>query len=264
MTGEEALLFGLSWEQAAIFVVAGVATGIVNTLAGSGSLVTLPIFVFICGLPAPVANGTNRIGVLFQSASALWMYRGTGKLRLEGSLRPVLAALAGALVGSQLAAGLNEATMNLVLASLMLFMLVVLLARPSRWLHDQSVSIARSRSPLSAAAFFAIGVYGGFIQAGVGIFLLAALVLIARHTLSSGNAIKLLVVAAYSIPTLIIFYVHDQVHVGFGLSMAVFQSVGAWIGVKYVVGMPRADVWIHRLLIVMVAAAAVKFLLESM
>ncbi len=261
MTGLEALLGGLSWEQALFFAVAGVATGVVNTLAGSGSLVTLPIFVFICGLPAPVANGTNRIGVLFQSASALWMYRGTGKLRLEGSFRPVVAALIGAVAGSRLATGIDDATMNLVLGGLMLFMLVVLVVRPGRWLHSADVSVARSRSPLSVAAFFAIGVYGGFIQAGVGIFLLAALVLIARHTLSSGNAIKLLVVAAYSIPTLVIFYMHDQVHFGFGLSMAVFQSIGAWIGVKYVVGMPRADVWIHRLLIVMVAAAAVKFLL---
>lgn len=263
MSWVHALLGGLSWEQALIFAVAGVATGIVNTLAGSGSLVTLPIFVFICGLPAPVANGTNRIGVLFQSASALWMYRGTGKLQLEGSLRPVVSALVGALAGSQLATGIDEATMNLVLAVLMFFMLIVLVVKPGRWLHSADVSLARSRSPLSMAVFFAIGVYGGFIQAGVGIFLLAALVLIARHTLSSGNAIKLLVVAVYSIPALVIFYMHDQVHFGFGLSMAVFQSVGAWIGVKYVVGMPRADVWIHRLLILMVAGAAVKFLLES-
>ncbi len=256
-------MFGLTPEEALFFAVAGVATGVVNTLAGSGSLVTLPIFVFICGLPAPVANGTNRIGVLFQSASALWMYRGSGQLQLEGSLRPVLSALVGALVGSRLATGIDEATMNLALAGLMFFMLVVLVARPGRWLHDADVSLARSRSPLAMAAFFAIGIYGGFIQAGVGIFLLAALVLVARHTLSSGNAIKLLIVAAYSIPTLVIFWMHDQVHFGFGLSMAVFQSIGAWIGVKYVVGMPRADVWIHRLLILMVAAAAVKFLLES-
>ncbi|MEQ9105085.1 MAG: sulfite exporter TauE/SafE family protein [Rhodothermales bacterium] len=245
-----------------LFAVAGVVTGGVNTLAGSGSLITLPIFVFICGLPAPVANGTNRIGVILQTVTGLATYRGTGRMNLDGASRPVVSALAGALVGSRIAVGLDAETMNLVLGVLMLVMLVILVARPSRWIHEMPVSLERSRSPVAVVVFFLIGVYGGFIQAGVGIFLLAALVLISRYTLSSGNAVKLLIVAAYGLPTLAIFLWYDQVHFGYGLAMAFFQSIGAWLGVKYIVPMPHADVWIHRLLIVMVALAAIKFLSE--
>jgi uncharacterized membrane protein YfcA len=245
-----------------LFAVAGVVTGVVNTLAGSGSLITLPIFVFVCGLPAPVANGTNRIGVIMQTVTGLVAYRGSAHMNLDGASWPVVSALVGSLVGSRIAVGLDDETMNLVLGILMLVMLVILLVRPSRWIHEMPVDHNRSRSPLAVGVFFLIGVYGGFIQAGVGIFLLAALVLISRYTLSSGNAVKLLIVAAFSLPTLAIFLWYDQVHFGYGLAMAFFQSIGAWLGVKYIVPMPRADVWIHRLLIVIVALAAAKFLAE--
>ena len=243
-----------------LFLVAGIGTGIINTLAGSGSLITLPIFVFICGLPAPVANGTNRIGVLLQSGVGLATYRKRDALDLAGTPHLLVAIILGAIVGAFIAVDLNEETMNFVLGGLMAFMLVVLILKPSRWIHDQPMDPARSKHPLSLVAFFLIGVYGGFIQAGVGIFLLAGLVLISRFTLRSGNGIKLLVVFLYSIPSLAVFFWFDQVHIGYGLAMAVFQALGAWIGVRWIVQFENADVWIHRILIVAVAAAAIKFL----
>ena len=250
----------LSAAEWLLFLVAGIGTGIVNTLAGSGSLITLPIFVFICGLPAPVANGTNRIGVLLQSGVGLATYRNRNALDLTGSPPILISVIAGSILGALIAVDLNEETMNLVLGGLMVFMLVVLMLKPSRWIHDLPVDAKRSRHPLAILAFFLIGIYGGFIQAGVGIFLLAGLVLISRFTLKSGNGIKLLVVFLYSIPSLGVFFWFDQVHIGYGLAMAVFQAIGAWIGVRWIVRFEHADVWIHRLLIVAVAAAAIKFL----
>ncbi|MGB1048481.1 MAG: sulfite exporter TauE/SafE family protein [Rhodothermales bacterium] len=250
----------LSTAEWLLFLVAGIGTGIINTLAGSGSLITLPIFVFICGLPAPVANGTNRIGVLLQSGVGLATYRQRGALDLAGTPRLLTAIILGAIVGALIAVDLNEETMNVVLGVLMAVMLVVLILKPSRWIHDQPFDAKRSNHPLSLLAFFAIGVYGGFIQAGVGIFLLAGLVLISRFTLKSGNGIKLLVVFLYSIPSLAVFFWFDQVHLGYGLAMAVFQAIGAWIGVRWITQFEHADVWIHRILIVAVAAAAIKFL----
>ncbi len=250
----------LSTAEWLLFLVAGVGTGIINTLAGSGSLITLPIFVFVCGLPAPVANGTNRIGVLLQSGVGLATYRNRGALELVGTPRLLVAIILGAIVGTLIAVDINEETMNVVLGILMAVMLVVLLLKPSRWIHDQSVDAARSKHPLSLLAFFAIGVYGGFIQAGVGIFLLAGLVLISRFTLKAANGVKLLVVFLYCIPSLAVFFWFDQVHIGYGLAMAVFQALGAWIGVRWIVQFENADVWVHRILIVAVAAAAIKFL----
>jgi len=257
----ELFSFDLSVVDWIIFAVAGVVTGVINTLAGSGSLITLPIFVFLCGLPAPVANGTNRIGVLIQSGVALQTYRKTHATSFEGSIWLVIPAVAGALIGSRFAVDLDEETMRTVLGLLMLFMMVVLVVKPSRWLHEQPVDLHRGKHPLTLAVFFLIGVYGGFIQAGVGIFLLTALVLINRYSLSSGNGIKLLIVLAYGIPATAIFFLHGQVHIGYGLAMAVFQGSGAWLAVKWVARFEDADKWIHRLLILIVAISAAKFLL---
>jgi uncharacterized membrane protein YfcA len=251
----------LSFWEWALFVVAGIGTGIINTLAGSGSLITLPIFVFVCGLPAPLANGTNRVGVLLQTAVGLTTYKKSGRASFEGATWLVLPTISGAIVGSLIAVDLDEDTMHMVLGVLLLFMLVVLIAKPSRWIHEMPVELHRNRHPLTMLAFFAIGLYGGFIQAGVGIFLLAALVLISRYTLSSGNGMKLLIVFLFGIPSLAVFFWYGQVHLGYGLAMAVFQAFGAWLAVKWVIHFKNADVWIHRLLIVIVAAAALKFFL---
>jgi len=246
------------WEWG-LFLVAGIVTGIINTLAGSGSLITLPIFVFVCGLPAPIANGTNRVGVILQTLVGLETYRGSGKASFKGASWLVVPTVLGAILGSMIAVELDDETMNLVLGVLLVFMLIVLLVKPSRWIHEMPVDAARSRNPLSLLAFFFIGVYGGFIQAGVGIFLLAALVLISRYNLSSGNGMKLLIVLLFGIPSLAIFLWNGQVHLGYGLAMAVFQAIGAWLAVKWVIHFKQADVWIHRLLILIVAGAAVKF-----
>lgn len=250
----------LSFWEWGLFLVAGIVTGIINTLAGSGSLITLPIFVFICGLPAPVANGTNRIGVLLQTGVGLATYRATKKDAFQGAPWLVVPTLVGAVVGSLIAVDLNEDTMNAILGGLLVFMLVVLLVNPGRWIHEMPVDQARNKHPLTLLAFFMIGVYGGFIQAGVGVFLLAGMVLISRYSLSAGNGMKLLIVFLYCIPTLGVFFWYDQVHIGYGLAMAVFQAIGAWMAVKWIIHFKQADKWIHRLLVLVVAAGAIKFL----
>ena len=241
------------------FVVGGILAGIINTLAGSGSLITLPIFVFICGLPASVANGTNRVGVLLQSAIGLHGFQRSKLTSFAGASWLVAPALVGAIIGSRIAVGLGERAMSNAIGVLMVVMLIFLLVKPGRWLHESVVDVNRNRHPLTMLCFFLIGVYGGFIQAGVGIFLLAGLVLVSKYTLKAANGIKLLIVLAYGIPTLVIFFVHDQVHLIYGVAMALFQGVGAWLAVRFVSRVPNAEVWIHRLLIAIVAAAAVKF-----
>lgn len=250
----------LVWYQYVFIALAGVLTGIINTLAGSGSLVTLPIFILLCGLPANVANGTNRIGAFMQSIVGVYAYKKTGQTNFKGSTWPIVAAVAGAIVGVLLATKMDKEMMYRAIGVLMAFMLVVMMVNPKRWLTETNVDQGRNRSPLVLIIFFVIGIYGGFIQAGVGIFLLAGLVLATRYSLVAANGVKLLIVLLFNIPTLIIFFYYNQVHVGWGLFMAVAQSIGAWIGVHYVARLPNANVWIHRLLIVIVSISAVKFL----
>lgn len=250
----------LSLSQWCLFAFAGVFTGIINTLAGSGSLITLPIFIFICGLPAPIANGTNRIGVLIQSAVGINAFRKAGQVNFQYSQWLIFPAVLGAILGSLVAVQINEKLMNYSIGGLMVFMFFVLLVNPKRWIRESDPDPSRHRGWLSMLVFFGIGVYGGFIQAGVGIFLLAGLVLAARYSLKDANAIKLLIVCCFSVPALIIFLINQQVHIGVGLAMAVFQSIGAVLGVRFASKVPNANVWIHRLLILIVLVSATKFL----
>ncbi len=250
----------VGWGTYALIVSAGVFTGVINTLAGSGSLITLPIFILLCGLPPTVANGTNRVGVILQSVVGVYGYHRAGKLALRHVEWLAIPAILGALLGAQIAVNLDEDLMNMSIGILMVVMLAVLLVNPSRWIRPSEVDSTRHKHPLSLLLLFGIGIYGGFLQAGVGIFLLAGLVLSAKYSLTAANGIKLLLVMLFTLPALISFLWAGQVHIGFGLLMAAAQAVGAVLGVRIVARIPNANVWIHRLLILIVLASGIKFL----
>ncbi|MEL6629587.1 MAG: sulfite exporter TauE/SafE family protein [Bacteroidota bacterium] len=250
----------LSPAEWVFFGIAGIITGAINTLAGSGSLITLPIYIFLCGLPAPVANGTNRIGVLIQSFVGIYSFRKSGHLPLQNILWLLIPAIIGAILGALTAVDLDEKQMNLAIGILMVFMLLVLMVKPKRWLREAIGDRSFNKKWYNSLLFLGIGFYGGFIQAGVGIFLLAALVLGARYTLTQANAVKLLCVAVFSIPALFIFFTNGQVEWAFGLAMALFQSIGAYLGVQFAAKVPQSEKWIHRLLILIVVVSASKFL----
>lgn len=249
--------------QYVLIAFAGVLTGIINTLAGSGSLITLPIFVFMCGLPADVANGTNRIGAFLQSGVGFFSFmQSSPDASMKGAVWLVAPAVLGAIPGSLIAASMNERMMNLAIGVLMIIMLGVLLINPKKWLRESAADVSRNKKPWIMGVFFLIGLYGGFIQAGIGIFLMASLVLAAHYSLSASTGVKLLVVFLLNIPTIIIFFYYNQIHFGFGLLMAVCQSIGAVLAVRFATRVPNANEWIHRLLILIVIISASKFIYE--
>ena len=254
------LTLDLSAGKIIVFLLAGVGTGIVNTLVGSGSLITLPIFVFMCGLPADVANGTNRVGVLFQSTVGFLAFKKQSPELAKGNIWLLTPCVAGAILGAWLATDLDAKTMNDVIGGLMVAMLGVLLINPKRWLKETQEGAWQDKKPLTLLIFFLIGVYAGFIQAGTGVFLIIALVLAAKYTLKETTGFKLLVIVVLSIPALLIFALSGDVHLGWGLLMAAAQSLGALIAVKFITRSPHATQWIFRLLVLIILASAAKFL----
>jgi hypothetical protein len=242
-----------------LFAFAGLFTGVINTLAGSGSLITLPIFIFMCGLPPSVANATNRIGVFMQSGVATYKYNKTFPGLFKGVEWLAIPAILGSILGSKIAVDLDEKTMNYSIGVLMIIMLIVLLFKPTRWMQETMEGGTNKKSFLSIFVFFCIGIYGGFLQAGVGVFLLAGMVLVSKYSLKQANGIKLLMVLVFTIPALAMFIYYDKIHFGYGILMGVFQSLGAWLGVKFIAKIPNANVWIYRVLILVVAISAAKF-----
>lgn len=241
----------LSVYQIAIALVGSFAAGIINTLAGNGSAITLTILTEIMGLPGNLANGTNRIGILSQGLVSTWGFSKRGKIPYLASLRYTIPAFIGALIGVWVAVNISSESFRMVFRYLMVGMLFVIVWNPSRWLKTDQ--IVRPIPYLFAIPLFGIlGFYGGFIQMGMGIFLLGALVLIARFDMIAANGIKIFLVTAYTLIVLLIFQWNGLVDWRIGLVFAIGQSLGAWSATKFAVEHPNASVWAYRLLVVIV------------
>jgi hypothetical protein len=236
--------------------VVGFVAGFINTLAGSGSLITLPLLILL-GLPANVANGTNRVGILVQSIVSVATFRQRGALDSSGSWQTILVTTIGAAAGAGLAVDLDEDMLRRTIGALMILMLAVMLLRPGRWL--QTHADGNTVSPwIRVPLFFAIGVYGGFIQAGVGIFLIAGLVLGAGYSLVGANAIKNMVVLIFTVAALAVFVLNDQVRWGLGALLAVGSAAGAWLAAHLAV--KQGAPFIRWALIVILALSAIALL----
>ena len=248
----------MEWYLYPLAIVAGILAGIINTLAGSGSLVTLPMLVLL-GLPSNVANATNRVGVTMQNVVGVITFRQSGKLNLSNSVWLIVAALPGSILGAIAASRLGAAQMDLIIGIVMLVMLFVILLEPEKWLRQHS-AVAEGRPSLwTLLLFFAIGFYGGFIQAGVGIFILAAMVLGLNYSLAHANAIKLMIILIVTAAAMLVFASENLIHWGFGLLMAVGQSIGAWLAARFATSYKDANLWTRRLLIVVVVVSIFEF-----
>ncbi len=247
----------MEWYFYLALIGAGAMAGFINTLAGSGSLVTLPLLIFL-GLPANVANGTNRVAILLQNVVGVTSFHRQQMMDWRGGLSLAVPAALGAIIGAQVAVNLDETMMRRTIGALLVVMLVVILIRPKQWLEGHPELRQRRPGWTQWLIFFAIGIYGGFIQAGVGIFLLAGLVLGTGYDLVRANAVKVLIVLCYVVFALAVFVLNDQVVWQVGLVLAVGNMAGAWIGAR--VAVERGAVFVRWLLIAVVAVSAAKLL----
>lgn len=223
----------MDFHQALLLILAGIAAGVINTFAGSGSLITLPLLMFM-GLPPAVANGTNRIGVVFQNLVA------TGNFIRQKELQPrqewplIIPTLFGSLLGAALAVEIKEDILNYFIGGLLVVMFFVILLKPTTWIKGKAGKMKTSKSKwINSLIFFFIGIYGGFIQAGVGLFLLSGLVLGAGYDLVRANAVKVLMVLAFTLVAMVVFLSAGQIAWSYGLCLAAGNAQGAWFASKY-------------------------------
>jgi uncharacterized membrane protein YfcA len=224
----------MDWYIYPAIIAVGMLAGFINTLAGSGSLLTLPFLMFL-GLPANVANGTNRIAILLQNMVGVSSFHQQKVLKVNYGIRLGLPAVIGSLIGAVIAVQLNNDVMSYIIGFLLIFMFFIIIFKPDQWIKAQSNQVPEKPSWLQIIIFFFIGLYGGFIQAGVGFFLLAGLVVGAGLDLVRANAVKVLIVLLYTPFALAIFIFHHQVDYKFGLILAVGNMLGAFIGSRVAV-----------------------------
>jgi uncharacterized membrane protein YfcA len=242
--------------QALALFVVGALTGALNVLAGGGSLLTMPLLIFF-GLPATVANGTNRIGILFQSVTAIGGFRRQKMLPVGLALLCTVPAVAGSYLGARLAVDLDDALFQRILAFIMLGVLAFMLLDPTKKHRVEQVHFTPLRTAVLLTSFFFIGVYGGFVQAGVGFLIISGLL---AHGLDLVriNAVKVFVTLVFTGVALVVFVGHGQVNWPLGLALAAGNAAGGWIGTHLAI--KKGHDWIKKVVSLIVFLFALKLL----
>lgn len=236
---------------------AGLAAGTVNVLAGGGSAITLPLMIFL-GLPPTVANGTNRVAILAQNVAAVLGFRRHGLFESRWILLAAPPALVGAGLGAWAAVVVGDAAFQRILAGFMMVIALWMLWRPlgePTGAGDSGPPSSRAGRIALSLGFFGVGLYGGFIQAGVGILILAVTTG-AGLDLVRGNALKVLLVLAFTPVALGLFSLGGKVSWGLGLALATGNVLGGLIGVHLTV--LKGHAWIRRVVTAAVVVFAVR------
>lgn len=244
------------WQIPALALV-GVIAGFLNVLAGGGSLLTLPLLIFF-GLPAATANGTNRIAIFCQNIFAITGFKRQGVFPIRLALLCTPPALLGSYLGANLAINVDEMLFRRLLALIMVGVLMFMVFDPMQRFRRQETHMTPMRTIVLIVSFFGVGVYGGFVQAGVG-FLIITSLLVHGLDLVRINAVKVLVIFAFTAVALGVFVMHGQVDYVLGLALAGGNSVGGWIATHYAV--KKGHDWIKRFVIVTVLVFALRLLL---
>ncbi len=245
-----------------VVIIAGIFVGFINTLSGGGSVISLSLLLLL-GLPANIANGTNRISIFFQTLSSVGSFT---RQKMFTDLRPVWLAIPatfGAIIGAYVAVDVNTRVIEIAMATAMVIMVFFLFYKPDKWLKENPALLAGPVKWWQAAIFMVVGFYGGFIQVGVGYFLLMALVVGVGYDLVKANAVKNLIVFFYAIFALLIFIIDGKVNYLYGAILSIGSMIGAviasYLAVKKGAGFIRAVILISVLLTILQISGIINF-----
>ncbi len=234
----------------------GALAGFINVMAGGGSSLTLPMLIFL-GLDGAMANGTNRVAIVLQNVFAVLSFHKRKQSAYKESFQLALLTLPGAILGALTAVNITDAWFKKIL-SLVLIGIVLSLFFPTTKRRNEDAP-TNGKTPWAIyPAMFGIGFYGGFIQAGVGFLLMAALYHILKLNLVAVNMHKVFIVFVYTIPALGIFVATGNVDWVLGLCLAAGNSFGAWWGAH--VAVKGGEKIIRAILAVAILIMAVKLL----
>ena len=255
----DTLLIGIS-------LVGGFLAGGINTLAGNGSAITLGILTDLMGLPGNIANGTNRVGVLAQGITSTYQLTKNRPEVIRANKDLILVTIIGALIGVYLATIISNDQFKFFYKYMMVLMLIIVLIKPERWIKSESVEVAEVSKLMRSFSWvmcFFLGVYGGFIQLGMGVFFLAVMVLWFNKDIRESNILKVFVVGVYTIFVLAIFVMNGMIDWKAGLFLAIGQALGGWVVGKYAANNPQANKIAYYILIVVIVTVLVnQFVLQ--
>lgn len=240
------------------YLLVGVVAGVVNTLAGGASILILSMLLFM-GVPATIANGTNRLGILVQNLTGSSTFYRSGLLDIQGSLKYIIPSVVGAIVGALVATDIDQGTLEIFVGVVMVFMLIPTIfkiqSKKNPFLKHQHKPLFKV---INFVIFLLIGFYGGFVQAGIGLIIMVVLPQISNLSLIRGNAVKMAIILIYTVPVMAIFIINGQVNWWIAIWLALGQIGGTWLAGRFAVNHPSANKWVRILLIFMVSISILK------
>ncbi len=232
----------MAWWEALLLIIGGLFAGAINTVAGGGSMLTVPLLV-LAGVPGNAANGSNRVGILTSNVAAVATFRRLGVDGLRHASRVVVPVVLGGLIGS-FAVGrvLDDAAFERAFGLLMIPLVILSVRRPTNATGEHAWSTAKV-----VIVFLLIGIYGGAFQAGVGLVLLAALTR-SGFDLVMSNSIKVIVNTAVTVVALPVFILNGDVEWVPALVLAAGFVVGGWLGAQ--ASFRGGEVLIRRVMVI--------------
>ena len=209
-----------------LLLIVGIIAGFINSLSGGGSTFTLPVLI-LAGLPSPIANATNRVGILFQTGMATSRFKKHKQLEIKPYVDITIAAVIGAIIGSFFLVKVNSEYFDKILGAAFIFILIMILIPQKKIKNTYNVP-----KWIEILIFFGIGFYGGFIQAGIGFIFLIALNFFKKFNLLKANATKVFIIFCYTVFAVIIFQFSGKIIWKYGVILAVGNMIGAFVGVK--------------------------------
>lgn len=243
----------------AILMITGFIAGIINTLAGGGSNLTLPALM-LTGMPADVANATNRVGVLLQCVVGVRGFHKHGKLDNHDMLPVLVPSLIGGLIGSIAVILIPVVALKPILLGTMIIMALVILIFPTIIAPPEGTPTFKIKErPLAWLGLFVAGLYGGFVQAGVGFILILALAGTLRYDLARANALKLWCSLVFTSLAALVFLIDDLILWVPGLVLACGTMLGAHIAVRFALNVEQKVMKWFLFLMTLVASLAAMF-----
>lgn len=221
----------MSVEIVLILVISGVFVGFINTLSAGGTAISIALYLAL-GLSPGQANATNRVGVLLQSVLTAFLFGRKGFLKQTHYLFLAIPAMIGALVGAVLSIVLPEMLFSYFMGLSLLVMIVFLFRSPKKFEEDDLSKTENGISFLQYFVFFLIGVYGGFVQVGTGFLLMTAGSMLLGYNIIKTNAVKISVMALYTIVAVLVFWGEGSIHWQFGLLHSIGTFLGSFIATK--------------------------------
>jgi len=237
-----------------LFSVGSIA-GFINVMAGGGSTLTLPLLIFL-GLESSLANGTNRVAIFMQNFSAIISFKREKFSHFGLSLKFAAITIPGAILGALISVNISNDLFQKILAIIMMGIIITLLIPNSK---KELVKKDKEYNPwLAYPALFGIGLYGGFIQAGVGFIIMATLHHLMKFNLILTNMHKVFIIFIYTIPAMIIFAVTKNINFLYGLILAAGMAFGAWWAAKLAV--KKGEKLVRIILLMAILIMALKLL----